>query len=148
MQILVKVAALAAFLATAAPALAQDADLSWMSGHWRAENEGRVSEEVWSAQEGGSLLGYVRYIRDGETTAFEFLRIATRDGAVYYAQPGGQPATAFALAESGVDMAVFENPDHDFPQRLRYERFGDALTITISNLDESRMQVWTYERVE
>jgi len=148
MRMIVMLAAFSACLAMAAPALAQDAELSWMSGHWRAESEGRISEEVWSAQEGGSLLGYVRYIRDGETTAFEFLRITTHHGAVYYAQPGGQPATEFTLVESGVDMAVFENAEHDFPQRLRYERFGDALTITISSLDESRAQVWTYARVE
>tara|TARA_R110002072_G_scaffold81154_6_gene185954 strand:+ start:1182 stop:1598 length:417 start_codon:yes stop_codon:yes gene_type:complete len=133
---------------TATPALAQTSDLDWMSGHWRAESDGRISEEIWSHQEGNSLLGYVRYIRDGNTTGFEFLRIMTGDTTVYYAQPGGQPPTAFTLTDSGVDMAVFENAEHDFPQRLRYERFGDALTITISDMDESRMQVWTYERVE
>lgn len=142
------VSALALAASLSAPIVAQDADLNWLSGHWRVETENRMSEEVWSPQEGGSLLGYVRYIRNGETTGFEFLRIMTGEATVYYAQPGGQPATPFTLTETGVDMAVFENAEHDFPQRLRYERFGDAMTITISDLDENRMQVWTYERVE
>lgn len=148
MRTLFILSAVALGLSGASPALAQDTDLSWLSGHWRVESEDRMSEEVWSAQEGGSLLGYMRYIRNGETVGFEFLRIETHDGAVYHAQPGGSPPTAFTLTESGVDLAVFENAQHDFPQRLRYERFGDALTITVSDLAEERVQVWTYERVE
>ncbi|MBL8754175.1 MAG: hypothetical protein JNK15_12815, partial [Planctomycetes bacterium] len=54
--------------------------------------------------------------------AFEFLRLVERDGGlVYIAQPNGRTPTEFVLTEIGATRAVFENPRHDFPQRIVYE---------------------------
>ncbi|HYE87055.1 MAG TPA: DUF6265 family protein [Vicinamibacterales bacterium] len=58
----------------------------------------------------------------------------------------GQPAAAFPLVRSGPGEAVFENPSHDFPQRVIYRREGDRLTGRIegrSNGTEQAME-WHY----
>ena len=53
--------------------------------------------------------------------SFQFLRIqALTDGLVYFASPRSQPPVAFALVEAGDKRAVFENKQHDFPQRILY----------------------------
>ena len=59
---------------------------------------------------------------------FEFMRIEqAADGSIaFFAQPLGRPETRFAAREHGGDGAVFENPAHDFPQRVTYRRDGDA----------------------
>jgi len=36
------------------------------------------------------------------------------------ASPGSRPAVAFKLVEAGERRAVFENKQHDFPQRILY----------------------------
>jgi len=41
---------------------------------------------------------------------------------------------------------VFENPDHDFPQRIEYARAGDTLTATISTMDRERTFSWSWTR--
>jgi hypothetical protein len=39
---------------------------------------------------------------------------------------------AFPLVSVTDDTVVFENPDHDFPQRITYQRNGDdSVTATV-----------------
>jgi hypothetical protein len=67
------------------------------------------------------MLAVSRTVSRGTMTAFEFLRIAERDGGlVYIAQPGGAAPTEFVLTELGGTRAVFENPRHDYPKRIVY----------------------------
>lgn len=137
---------LAAMLALQAPAGVDD--LAWLSGRWETAAEGRWTEESWSAPRGGLLLGYSRSGRGEAVREFEHLRIqAGADGVpAYWASPGGRAAVAFRLVSARGTEAVFENPQHDFPQRIRYRRDGDALIATISAIDGSRAMSWTYRR--
>ena len=137
---------LAAMLALQAPAAVSD--LGWLSGRWEAAEAVRWTEESWSAPRGGMLLGYSRSGRGETVREFEHLRIqAGTDGVpVYWASPGGRPAVPFRLVSATSTEAVFENPQHDFPQRIRYRRDGDALVATISAIDGSNAMSWTYRR--
>ena len=97
------------------------ASLAWMAGTWTGVKDGVFSEETWTAPGGGAMLGVHRDLREGRMVGFEFLRIdADKEGLTYWASPGGQPATPFRLKESGPRRVVFENPTHDFPQRILY----------------------------
>jgi len=139
----------AALLAAAAPSLAATADdLAWMTGEWTAEHDGSWTEERWSSAQGGMLLGTSRTVAGGKVREFEFLRVQPdKDGALaYIAQPGGATPTTFRLAQHDAASATFENPAHDFPQRIRYVRDGTALTATISMLDGSKAINWTLTR--
>lgn len=130
------------------PALAAADDLSWMEGHWRSEADGRVSEEIWTNGEGGLYLGVNRSLRNGQASGFEYLRIINTDErTAYCAQPGGGEAVCFDQVESTEHAVTFENPDHDFPQRIRYVRDGDRLTATISDLLGEQAFSFGWERV-
>lgn len=137
---------LAAMLAL--QAAASVGDLGWLSGRWEATEPGRWTEESWSAPRAGVLLGYSRSGRGETAREFEHLRIqAGEDGIpVYWASPGGRVAVGFRLVSAGATEVVFENPDHDFPQRIRYRRDGDALVATISAIDGANAMSWTYRR--
>lgn len=125
------------------------ADLGWMSGQWEtASANGGWTEESWAPPRGGVMLGYSRSGAGERLREFEFLRIqAGADGVpAYLAQPGGQPAVAFRLTAHDATGATFDNPAHDFPQRIRYVRTGDTMVATISALDGSNAMSWTYRR--
>lgn len=49
----------------------------------------------------------------------------------FVAQPGGRPATAFALKSIDASSVVFENLQHDFPQRIMYRRAGGRLCARV-----------------
>lgn len=119
--------------------LAQDArptvnDLAWMSGSWVGEVKGIRMEEHWTAPNGNTMVGIHRDVGKGRTLLFEFLRIVQQqDGQiVYLSMPGGRsPATPFPLKEVSGTRVVFENPTHDFPQRIIYWKDGADLRARI-----------------
>lgn len=141
-------AGLALLLMGQAAPPARVADLGWMSGRWETTVNNVVTEEAWSAPRGGVMLGYSRTVGGERLREFEFLRIqAGEDGVpAYLAQPGGQPAVPFRLTAHNATSATFDNPAHDFPQRIRYVRTGDTMVATISALDGSHAMSWTYRR--
>jgi len=141
-------AGLALLLMGQAPPPARVADLAWMSGRWESVRDGRWTEESWSAPRGGVMLGYSRSGRGDGLREFEFLRLqAGADGVpVYLAQPGGLPPVPFRLTARERTGATFDNPAHDFPQRIVYRRTGDSMVATISKLDGSNAISWTYRR--
>ena len=95
--------------------------LAWLEGRWEGESDGVSMEEQWTSLRGGALLGLHRDVKAGRMVSFEFLRIeATPEGTFYYASPRSKPPVPFKLAEAGERRAVFENRQHDFPQRILY----------------------------
>jgi len=107
--------------------------MAWLQGCWRIDAGSRIVEEQWSAPRGGTLLGSSRTVRDGKTIEHEFVILReTADGRLAYeVSPSGRAPTVFtsiSLDDAGV---VFENLQHDFPQRVAYQRKGDDLLAWI-----------------
>lgn len=91
---------------------------------------------MWLRPRGGSMLGMNRTIRGDKTVASELMRIIDREGQlVFIAQPSGQAAVEFVADQVGVGAVVFSNPEHDFPQRIRYQRAGaDSLIARVEGI--------------
>jgi len=132
-------------MAQAAPRTHVD-DLGWMSGHWQTGDG--TTEEDWTTSRASLMLGVGRTIRDGAVREYEFLRLqAGADGVpVYWGSPNGATPVGFRLTEAGPGHATFDNPGHDYPQRIRYRRDGETLVATISAIDDSHAMSWTYRR--
>ncbi|MBL8207469.1 MAG: hypothetical protein JNM09_24770 [Blastocatellia bacterium] len=102
-------------------------DFAWMTGCWENTAGKRQRDETWSKPNGGTLLGIGRAVVDGKTTEYEFMRIHQEaDGIYFTAQPSGQAQASFKLITLRDNMATFENPKHDFPQRVIYALNADG----------------------
>lgn len=124
--------------------------LAWLSGTWVSEDAtGPRTIEHWLVPDGGSMLGVNRSVVDGRTVFFEYLRIeAEEDGIVYLASPRGRdPPTRFTATESGPQWIAFENPEHDFPQRIEYRREDARLTMTISGIEQGQRRTSSWSLV-
>lgn len=98
-----------------------------MAGDWQTERGKAMIDEHWSHPAGGTMMGMSRTVAGGRTVEFEFLRIEERaDGIFYVAQPNGGPPTDFKLVTLEKQRATFENLQHDFPQRIIYEKRADG----------------------
>ena len=110
-------------------------DLSWMAGRWQTAAGGRVRiEEHWMSPAGSSMLGMSRTVAGDKTVEFEYIRLEQRSDGVYYvAHPKARcPGTDFKLTGLTGVQAVFENPTHDFPKRVIYQKGSDgSLTASI-----------------
>ncbi len=104
-------------------------DVSWLKGCWLVQRTGGSTEEHWLAPAGGAMLGVSRTLRGDKMTEYEFLSIREVDGKLsYVAIPSGQKETVFPLVRFSPTELVFENPQHDFPQRLIYRKIADGIS--------------------
>jgi hypothetical protein len=110
--------------------------LAWLGGCWQQRSGARVVEEHWMAPRGGVMLGMSRTARNDTVIEYEQLRIFQRGSRVVYAAaPSGQAAAEFETSAIGDTLVVFENPAHDFPQRIIYRRRGaDSVVARIEGL--------------
>lgn len=138
---LLSTAALASMLlAATGGAAAQGSALqamAWLAGRWASESGEAGTVEQWLAPAGGTMLGMARTVKGGRTVAFEFIQLRTlADGTLaYFALPSGQKQATFIASAVGAGSAVFENPQHDFPQRIIYRLLGnDRLHARIEGL--------------
>ena len=74
------------------------------------------------------MLGTSRVVRNGKTIAYEFIQIRETgdEGLEFIAKPSGQAETAFQLLTLSQREVIFENPQHDFPQRIIYRLDADG----------------------
>ncbi len=107
-------------------------DLSWLSGCWASADSKKPVQlsEQWMLPEGGMMLGMGRTVKMGKAVDFEFMRIEQKGDDIFFiARPkANAEETAFKLISSGPAQVSFENPDHDFPQRVIYKLTGNVLT--------------------
>lgn len=57
-------------------------DMAWLSGTWKGSGLGGVNEEIWSAPQGGIMMGMYRMLKDGKPVFYEFLTLSESDGSL------------------------------------------------------------------
>lgn len=123
----------------------------WLAACWEAVSPTRRIVERWRAT-GGELRGDSRTVAGTRDVEGERLRLyAKGDTLVYDAHPSGQARTEFRAAGSSGDSVVFQNPAHDFPQRIIYKKVGaDSLIARIEGDRAGRRQptTFSYRRID
>ena len=122
--------------------------LSWISGCWEINDaaKDRLVTEQWMKPAGKTMLGMARTVKNGITSGYEFVRIVENEKGIYYVAKPSQNAseTHFKLVSFGKYEAVFENREHDFPQRITYRRDGDKLHAAIEGPSNGKKLVIEY----
>lgn len=135
---------------SAPPSLQQSSSLDglrFMTGCWRgqfgsgAAGPGTI-EEYYSTPTSNMIIGVTRFMRAGRTVDFEFTRIMASDsGVTLMPQPRGRPPTSFRMTASDSSSALWENPQHDFPQKISYRRIaGDSIIAAIEGPGQNGTQ--------
>ena len=124
------------------PALALSNDigsheLDWLVGCWATPD--RTAQEVWVVDSDRTLAGFSVAVENDRVTFYEILSITPGDDGtfVYTAHPAGQNSASFIATTVTKNSVLFSNPDHDYPQEIRYERLGHRLNASISLLGGS-----------
>jgi uncharacterized protein DUF6265 len=99
--------------------------LTWLQGCWEIMSPARSIEEQWMTPRGKSMVGISRTVRGGNLAEYELMVLREQgDQLAYEAHPSGQPAAMFLSKSISDSSVLFENPEHDFPQRIGYRREG------------------------
>src|SRR5262249_9131844 len=111
------------------------------------EHGAQVIEEWWMPPAGGALQGMARTVRGDQTREYELTRIVRGDDGslAFEAHPSGQPAALFPLVRWEGHRAVFEDPAHDFPQRVIYDlSAADRLFARVEGVDQGTTMAFDY----
>ncbi len=125
---------------------------TWLSGTWEMKKQNWGSRiESWTIQDENSIGGKGLRVKDQDTTLLESIELTFRDDHFWYIptvsdQNNAQPVP-FKLVKSRGFHFIFENPEHDFPQRIVYHMkpmriapeyiasTGDTLYVRAEKLD-------------
>ena len=103
--------------------------LKALEGAWcLTEKIGETTIETWKSVNDSLFQITTISTNNSDTSLLETIRVERTGDAVFYrstvaGQNGGQ-AVSFKMVENGPDFWIFENPAHDFPQRIIYRKEG------------------------
>ena len=113
--------------------------MEWLSGRWENENNGMRMIETWKRENGKGFL-VNGYTMEGADTVFsEIINVTSKQGSIIYTvtiseQNNGEPVT-FKLTENTGNKVVFENPEHDFPRKIIYQKHkADSIQVQIEGM--------------
>ncbi len=97
--------------------------LNWLAGCWFGRSGRNEFREHWMRPVGGMMMGMGRTTSGGKVVSYEAMRIELDAGGapVFVAKPSGQLEASFKRMKSDDKSIEFENPTHDFPQRVKYQ---------------------------
>jgi len=97
--------------------------LSWIVDNWVNADGETVSYEHWQKINDSLFEGGSETVKNGDTIFAEKLKLVMQNGDIFYvADVKHNPAPVyFKLTSQGSNFAVFENPEHDFPQKITYK---------------------------
>lgn len=129
----------------------QSHKLAWLQGCWAMVNQERAVEEQWMAPRGKTMIGTSRTVQGASLVGYEFMMIREQgDKLAFEVRPSGRPPVIFTAATLGEGSVVFENPQHDFPQKIGYRRDGDVAMVAWiegSRNGEARRAEFPYRQV-
>jgi hypothetical protein len=100
-------------------------DFSRLEGRWEDASSDNEHFEEWKLTEDGFLVGKGYVLASSDTVFIEHLEIRNvNDTLTYIAKVSNQnnnEAIEFKMRSLGPNEIVFENLNHDFPQRIGYE---------------------------
>ncbi len=112
-------------------------------GTWQLKDQPII--EKWELKD-GMYQSKVMMIRNADTTITEKIRIIEIDGEYFYEatvmdQNKSKPVL-FRIAESNEKKVVFENPDHDFPNRIIYLLLDEnTISATIEGIRDGENKI-------
>jgi len=124
----------------------------WLTGTWEMRRSaGGNRLEIWTQKNDESLTGKGLRIEEKDSFLLEKIELVYRDDQFWYIptvsdQNNGEPIE-FKLSKTEGSIYTFENPNHDFPQRIIYQfkpsggtaqdatSHGDSLLVRVESLD-------------
>ena len=111
--------------------------MSWLVGEWENKMpEGNLTE-TWIKANDSTFTGKTLFIKEKDTIHNEEIVLSQKGETLYYSptvigQNNDEPIE-FKMTNSTENEFVFENPKHDYPQKIVYKKLNSTnLVATIS----------------
>ena len=110
--------------------------LDWLEGTWTRQElkPGRTGYESWQKISTTEWKGTGVNLKGTDTAFVEKLKLIMKDETIYYVADiaDNKELVYFKLTAITQNSFVCENPQHDFPKKIAYQKEGKKLRATIS----------------
>jgi hypothetical protein len=122
---------------------------NWLIGTWENKSDYGDMIEIWNKSNDSLYVGKSYFIKQKDTLHSESIELIQKGDLVLYiptvkGQNNDQPVT-FQLTKQTPKQLIFENPTHDFPQKIVYQQItADSLVATISGMQQGKASSESY----
>lgn len=115
-------------------------NVNWLLGKWESQTTDGNLTENWTQLNDSTFQAVSYFIKNKDTLHFENIKLEQKGNTlVYKAIVRGQndnKAVSFKMTLDTLHKLVFENPKHDYPQKITYTLINkDSLVASISGVD-------------
>lgn len=113
--------------------------MEWIAGTWKQETSPGPTYESWRMINDSLWKGKGFRVSRTDTVLLEKLSLEVIDGEIFYVPvvPHNEGAVYFKMIEQSPNKVKFENPTHDFPQRIIYMKISnDSLHARIEGMND------------
>ena len=121
----------------------------WIVGNWEQKTDKGILTESWQRLNDSVFVGSCYFINESDTLHRETMLLEQRaDSITYSANVTGQnndKAVPFTFTTANTNSLVFENPTHDYPQKIVYQKNkSNDLVVTVSGMLRGKKSMETY----
>ncbi len=118
---------------------------NWLIGNWEKKDSIGTLKELWQIKDDSTFIGQSYYIiNDKDTVHNEQIELMQdKEHLIYTATVKGEnnnEPIPYQMMKDEDSLLVFENPKHDFPQKIQYQlKKNKSLVATISGKQNGKI---------
>ncbi|HMR83803.1 MAG TPA: DUF6265 family protein [Niabella sp.] len=121
---------------SAAPDYTKLEQASWLLGNWENLSEDGTAMENWEKENDSTFKAESFIIAEEDTVFYEKVTLQLRKDTLDFVvstRSQNEAPVSFRLVHSDENTLVFENPKHDFPTKITYNKISaDSIYAEIS----------------
>lgn len=122
----------------------------WLLGEWEKSDSLGILKETWISKDDSTFVGQSYYFQNKKDTFHDEQIELVQDGEhlIYKTTVKGENNDApipFQMTKDEDSLLVFENPKHDYPQKIQYKLLKDgSLIATVSGKQNGKNSSQNY----
>ena len=115
----------------------------WLLGSWEFKTTDAILSENWTKIKDSTYYGQSGVVKSNDTLHFETITLQqNREELTYLTTILGEnndKPISFVLTETTENQLIFENPTHDYPQKISYNHVSkDSLVTETSGVQSGK----------
>lgn len=117
---------------------------AWLLGSWKNSSDQGTMTETWTKDNADSYSAKTYFVI-GKDTVFRELSRLEETGSnlqcvISIEGENDEKPVTFVMTKQSDNNLVFENPKHDFPNKITYQQKGDSVIAEISGMQKGKIE--------
>ena len=127
--------------------------MGWLIGNWENNMPKGTLKESWTKENDSTFSAKSYFIKGQDTLHNEAISITQKNDVITYSSKilgeNNDKFVDFKLISANEKVCVFENPTHDYPQKIIYKKTeNNSLIITIAGKQQGKFSTENYKMIK